>query len=45
MDDTVSDILQREEQLRITLHCDDKEKVPSIMTPLNRIDRFSFCLF
>lgn len=31
MDDTVSDILQCEKQLRITLHCDDKEKVPYII--------------
>lgn len=37
MDDTLSDILQCEEQLRITLHCDDKEKVASMMTPF-RID-------
>lgn len=35
MDDAVSDILQCEEQLRTTLHCDDKEKVPSIITPFS----------
>lgn len=38
MDDTVSDILQCEEQLRITLHCDDKEKVASVI--MNCIDCF-----
>lgn len=27
MDDTVTDILQCEEQLRTTLHCEDKDKV------------------
>lgn len=33
MDDTVSDILRCEEQVRTTLHCDDKEKVPRLFPP------------
>ncbi len=27
MENNVGDVLHREEQLRTTLHCDDKEKV------------------